>query len=159
MSKLNAEHAEMKIDTDETVTVSAANTDYSINGSDVVKGEKRYALQDPDAGANPDMKLRLGPGRWLVEAHGRLTATSAVCQAHLTTQARNAAAATDEAIDATPSGGGPFHVSEILDLDSPGYTDVELLVSNETNTNNITVSAGTRLRAIALESKEPREVR
>lgn len=73
-------YGEMKVDTDETVAVTSG-TPASINGSDVVKGAYGPAdkvILDPDAGANPDMKITVnGGGPIRVRFDGAVSATGA----------------------------------------------------------------------------------
>lgn len=159
MSLLSNEFGLIQATADVTISSPVATEDNAISSADVSKGKKEWVKLDPDAGANVAFKARVGKGFYAVMAAGRLTATSAVCGARLYRTPKNGSEAEDTsaAID-TPSGGGPFTMLEVIEVTAP-YEDIELKVSNETNTNNLTVAKGTKLLVLGVSTEAPRQAK
>lgn len=157
---MSREFASIHLNADTTVTVASANTDYSVNGATVEKGGAHFAKQDPDAGANPDMKLRLGRGWWEVDHVFGVAATSAVVMGHLymTPKGGSEAELTEHSSRTALAGGGAVVGKAVIQVTAE-YADVELKLSNETNTNNITAYAGGSLVAKAMKTVATARVR
>lgn len=154
MGRYRKGHGEISVAAaDQAVTVAAANTDYEVGGANVELGNKRYVMLDPDRGANPDMKIRVGGGSWEIKVIGTAAASGAVVKAHLYMTPKDGTATEVAFSPDTPSGGGEFALSYVAQVGASGYADFELRVSNETDTTNITVRGGTRISAIGLDER------
>lgn len=143
---MSADHAAQHVSaTGFTVTIATQSVDVELNDAEVDSTmPARFARQDPDRGTNPDMKLRLGKGSWLVGAGFSGTAAASILQSHLYAQQKNDAAMAEVVgfLAQTLAGGGTAFISNLFEVTDP-YADVELRVSNESGTTNIVLQGAT----------------
>lgn len=154
--QLDQEYGSIVVNSDVTVAPTGASTDMSINGSGVTKKDYRRVILDPDAGANPDMKVKLSKGKWRVSCAGAAISAGNSIEVHLyKTESGGTAAELDDYRVPLGSGGDNFAFDAIVDVLTDS-ADVELMVSNETDTDDITVERGTTMLVQGLRTQNPR---